>query len=154
MAENVFWEKIESLVERYNELSALMNEPEIISDQEKFRNFAKEHHQLQPLVEYYEKLKEVDVDIESSKALLEEDDKEIVELAREEILENKKLKEKLIKEIQFLLIPKDPDDKRNIFLEIRAGTGGDEAGIFVGDLFRMYSRYAESRNWNVEIISC
>ncbi|MCL6415196.1 peptide chain release factor 1 [Aestuariirhabdus sp. Z084] len=145
--------KLEGLRDRYEELAALMSDPEVISDQDKFRKFSKEYAELEPVVQCFARYSQVADDLEEARLLLEDGDDEMREMAQEEIAGGKAQLEDLETELQKLLLPKDPNDSHNTFLEIRAGTGGDEAAIFAGDLFRMYSRYAERRNWKVEVIS-
>lgn len=143
--------KLELLVERHEEVAALLGDAEVVSDQKKFRELSKEYAQLEPVIEAfkaYEKSVEAKANAE---AML--NDAEMRELAQEELQQAKVDIEHLEKELQVLLLPKDPNDSHNIFLEIRAGTGGDEASIFVGDLFRMYSRYAEKQRWQIEIMN-
>jgi peptide chain release factor 1 len=145
--------KLQSLIERYQEVSLLLNDPGIINDQNRFRDLSKEYSHLEPLVECYKSYQNNEEAIQSALVLQDESDPELQALASEE-LENLYPKQEQI-EIQLhkLLIPPDPEDDRNIFLEIRGGAGGDEASIFAGDLFRMYSRFAEQMGWRVEIIS-
>lgn len=145
--------KLESLIERYQEVSLLLNDPGTISDQNRFRDLSKEYSHLDPLVECYKTYQENQGAIQSALQLQEESDTELRELAAAELEELYPKQEAIEFELQKLLIPPDPEDDRNIFLEIRAGAGGDEASIFAGDLFRMYSRFAEQMNWKVEIIS-
>lgn len=145
--------KLESLVERHQELGVLLSEPEVINNQNKFRDLSKEYAQLEPLVSCFDRYSQTLEAIEGSKALLAEDDAEMRALAQEEIEQAQQEKVELEQALQVLLIPKDPDDDRNVYLEVRAGTGGDEAAIFSGDLFRMYSRYAENQGWRVEVVS-
>ena len=146
-------DKLEILSERYVEAGTLLGEPDIISDQNKFREISKEYAELEPVVMAYKSYREVLDNIEEAKSLLKDGDSDMREMAQEEIQNNEAQKEPLEVELQKLLLPKDPNDSKNVYLEIRAGTGGDEAAIFSGDLFRMYSKYAEKRGWRVEIIS-
>jgi peptide chain release factor 1 len=146
-------QKLETLAQRFDEVSVLLSSPEIIGDQNKFKELSKEYAHLEPIAEHYKAYLESVSALDDSKAMLEEDDAELKELAEEEIKESSANIERLEKELNILLLPKDENDTRNIFLEIRAGTGGDEAAIFAGDLFRMYSRYAESQGWSTEVIS-
>ncbi|WNO09565.1 peptide chain release factor 1 [Teredinibacter sp. KSP-S5-2] len=146
-------EKLESLSERYQEVAALLGDPGIISDQNKFRDLSKEYAELEPVVKCFEQYTKVREEIEEAKELLKDGDADMREMAKESLSENEELVEPLTVELQKLLLPKDPNDNNNVFLEVRAGTGGDEAAIFSGDLFRMYSRYAESQGWRVEMIS-
>jgi peptide chain release factor 1 len=144
-------QKLELLVERHEEVAALLGDAGVVSNQTKFRELSKEYAQLEPLVEAFKAYQQaVDAKI-GAEAML--DDPEMRELAQEELQQAKSDIGRLEKELQILLLPKDPNDSHNTFLEIRAGTGGDEASIFVGDLFRMYSRYAEKQRWQVEIIN-
>lgn len=145
--------KLENLQERYTEVGALLSDAEIISNQNKFRELSKEYAELEPVVQAYGQYRTVLDDIEEARSLLKEGDAEMREMAREELELNEEKIEPLELDLQKLLLPKDPRDEKNVFLEVRAGTGGDEAAIFAGDLFRMYSRYAESQRWKVEIIS-
>ncbi|MCW8108825.1 peptide chain release factor 1 [Alteromonas ponticola] len=145
--------KLENLVERFDEVQALLGDPEVIGNQDKFRNLSKEFSQLEDVVAGFNAYQQAQKNLESAQEMLNEDDAEMREMAQEEIKEAKAQLESLESELQILLLPKDPNDDHNCFLEIRAGAGGDEAAIFAGDLFRMYSRYAESRGWKVELVS-
>jgi len=145
--------RLESLSERYEELAALMSEPEIISDQNKFRAFSKEYAELEPVVQCFGSYKVAQEDIDEAKILMDDSDPDIRDMAEEEWKAARVNLEGLDLDLQKLLLPKDPNDGHNVFLEIRAGTGGDEAAIFSGDLFRMYTRYAERRGWKVEVVS-
>lgn len=143
--------KLESLKERYEELEALLGDVSVISDQDKFRAYSKEYSQLEEVVKCFNRWTQLNQNIEEAEILL--DDPEMKEMAQMEIEESKAEIEEVEQQLQILLLPKDPNDEYNCYLEIRAGTGGDEAGIFAGDLFRMYSRYAESKRWCVEMLS-
>ncbi len=143
--------KLEHVAERYAELAALLSDPDVISDQNKFRDLSKEYSQLEPIVKAFEEYQGAEGDLEAANEMLE--DPELREMAQDEISTAKESIERLAGELQILLLPRDPNDDKNIYLEVRAGTGGDEAAIFSGDLFRMYSRYAEQQRWRVEIIS-
>lgn len=145
--------KLETLSERYEELGALLSDPDIISDQNKFRDFSKEYAELEPVAKSFGEFQQVMEDIEEANSLLQDGDADMREMAQEELSVAKQKQETLEDDLQRLLIPKDPNDSHNVFLEIRAGTGGDEAAIFAGDLYRMYLRYAESQNWRIEVIS-
>lgn len=147
-------EKLQTLVERFEEVQALLGEASVISDQERFRALSKEYSQLEEVVKQFNAFQSAQDDIASSMEMLQEDDAEMREMAQEELKEAKKLSEELENSLQILLLPKDPNDDSDCFLEIRAGAGGDEAAIFAGDMFRMYSRYAESKGWRVEVMSC
>lgn len=146
-------EKLSQLTERYEEVGALLSDPEVIGDQNKFRDFSKEYSELEPVVQSFERYSEVVDNIAEAKSLLKDADEDMREMAQEELKENEALVEPLELELQKLLLPKDPNDEKNVFLEIRAGTGGDEAAIFSGDLFRMYSKFAEKNKWRVEVVS-
>lgn len=145
--------KLENLVERFDEVQALLGDPEIIGDQDKFRALSKEYAQLEDVVKGFNAFQQAEEDLAMANEMLGEDDAEMREMAQEEIKEAKATLERLETELQVLLLPKDPNDDHNCFLEIRAGAGGDEAAIFAGDLFRMYSRYAETQGWRVELVS-
>ncbi|MGR9074163.1 MAG: peptide chain release factor 1, partial [Gammaproteobacteria bacterium] len=145
--------KLGNLSERFDEIAALLAEPEVQNNQNKFRSLSQEYAQINPIVACYKNYQRILSEIASANELAEDDDPELRELAREEIQKAKAQKEKLQQELQLLLLPKDPNDERNIYLEIRAGTGGAEAAIFAGDLSRMYHRYAEDRGWKIETIS-
>ncbi len=146
-------EKLSQLAERYEEVGALLSDPEVIGDQNKFRDFSKEYAELEPVVKSFESYSEVLDNIAEAKSLLKDADEDMREMAQEELKENEEQKEPLELELQKLLLPKDPNDDKNVFLEVRAGTGGDEAAIFSGDLFRMYSKFAEKNKWRVEVVS-
>ncbi|MFL0810148.1 MAG: peptide chain release factor 1 [Agarilytica sp.] len=146
-------EKLSQLCERYEEVGVLLSDPEVIGNQNKFREFSVEYSELEPVVKTFENYSEVLGNIDEAKSLLKDADDDMREMAQEELTENEKQIEPLELELQKLLLPKDPNDSKNVFLEIRAGTGGDEAAIFSGDLFRMYSKFAENKKWKVEVIS-
>ena len=145
--------KLETLVERHEEISGLLSEPETMADQNKFRSLSQEYAQLEPVVSNFNGYKDSLIAAADAKMMMEEDDAEMREMAKEELAEAQQNGHALEVALQKLLLPKDPNDQRNIFLEVRAGTGGDEAAIFAGDLYRMYSRYAEGRRWVVELIN-
>lgn len=145
--------KLETLADRLQEISALLADPQVIADQNQFRDLSKEYAQIDPVVSCFQRYQETLSNIEEANHMLEDKDADMRSLGQEELIENKKLQASLDLELKKLLLPVDPNDERNIFLEIRAGTGGDEAALFAGDLFRMYSRYAEERHWQVEIIN-
>ncbi|SET56417.1 peptide chain release factor 1 [Thalassotalea agarivorans] len=144
------YQKLEMLVERFEEVQALLSDPDVISDQEKFKALSKEFSQLEEVTKTFNAYKTAQDDIETAQEMLNEDDPDLKEMAQEELAEAKDAIERLEMELQVLLIPKDPNDDSNCFLEIRAGAGGDEAAIFAGDLFRMYTRYAEKMGWKIE----
>ena len=143
--------KLEALQERHEEVEALLGDAGVIGDQERFRALSREYAQLTDVTRCFRDWQQVQEDIETAEMML--DDPEMREMANEELKLSREKREVLEQQLQVLLLPKDPDDERSCFVEVRAGTGGDEAAIFAGDLFRMYSRYAESRRWQVEIIS-
>ncbi len=145
--------KLEKLLERQEELEGLLSDPEIISNQNKFRVLSQEYAEIRPIMICFNQYLKITKNIENSHDMLKENDKEIRELVEDELKRAEDESRKLENELQVLLLPKDPNDNNNIFLEIRAGTGGEEAALFSGDLMRMYSRYAETRNWEVEYIS-
>jgi peptide chain release factor 1 len=146
-------QKLEQLLERFQEVSRLLSEPSIIADQSQFKALSKEYAQLEPIAQCFEQYTNARKNYITLEELIASDDKEMAEMAEEELSEAKTEIASLEESLQWHLVPKDPDDERNIYLEVRAGTGGDEAAIFAGDLFRMYSRYAENKGWQVEIIS-
>ena len=146
-------QKLEHLSARLEELNALLSDPETISDNNRFRTLSQEHAQITPVVSSYEQYQQVQEDMETAREMQKESDPEMREMAAEELKEAQQQEEEISLVIQKLLLPKDPKDESNTFLEIRAGTGGDEAAIFAGDLFRMYSRYAEQQRWQLEIIN-
>jgi peptide chain release factor 1 len=145
--------KLENLADRQEELGALLSDAEIIADQGRFRDLSREYAELESVVQCFSRYRQIEADLDEARKLLEDGDADLREMAEEELADGTVEKDALELELQTLLLPRDPNDACNIFLEIRAGTGGDEAAIFAGDLFRMYSRYAESRGWRVEIIS-
>lgn len=145
--------KLEALAERHQELQALLADPQTISDNDRFRALSREYHQLQAVVTAFGDYQQAEQDLATASELASSDDAEMRELAEEELRSGKERLAELTREVQLLLIPKDPRDDNNAFLEVRAGTGGDEAAIFAGDLFRMYCRYAETQRWRVEVIS-
>lgn len=146
-------EKLQTLSDRHEEVSALLSDPEVIGDQNRYRDLSKEYSELEPVVKTYADYVQAQESISDAKLLLKDADPDMRDMAQEEMKSGEAKLESLEVELQKLLLPKDPNDEKNIFLEIRAGTGGDEAAIFSGDLFRMYSKYAESKRWKVEIIS-
>ncbi len=145
--------KLADLTQRHGELECMMADPEVLGNTETFQKTAKEHSDLSPIVAAYNEYMSITTQIEENTELLNDPDPEMVELARAEIDEGKERLEELEKEMQVLLLPKDPNDEKNVILEIRAGTGGDEAGLFAGDLLRMYLRFADIMKWKTEIMS-
>ncbi|OGT43433.1 MAG: peptide chain release factor 1 [Gammaproteobacteria bacterium RIFCSPHIGHO2_12_FULL_40_19] len=145
--------KLMTLANRYREISALLSDSEIINNQNKFRDLSREYAQLEPIVHCFSHYEQNSAGIISAQEMLSEGDVELQTLAQEELNTLKTSQETLEKELQLLLLPKDPNDERNVFLEIRAGTGGHEAALFAGDLFRMYSRFAELKGWQFSVVS-
>ena len=145
--------KLESLSDRLEEINHLLADPGVIGDQNKFRGLSQEYAQLKPVVDCFTKYQVTLGNLDEAKRMMQDTDAEMREMAEEEFKAAEQDKEQLEQELQVLMLPVDPNDNKNIFLEVRAGTGGDEAAIFAGDLFRMYSRYAELRKWKIEIIS-
>ena len=145
--------KLSEVSDRFYEIEGLLSKPDIINDQENYIALSKEYSDLTPVVKSYQKLLEVQATIEETSKLTEDKDTEIRELAASELKDLKGEADDLELQLKGLLLPKDPDDSKNVFLEIRAGTGGDEAALFAGDLFRMYSRLAERNNWKTNVIS-
>jgi peptide chain release factor 1 len=146
-------EKLEGVEARYVELESLLSDPEVIKDIQKYQAYAREHADLNKIISVYRSYKELLANLEESMVLLSDSDHEIKNLAKDEVASLTAEKESLETEMKKLLMPKDPNDEKNVILEIRAGTGGEEAGLFCGDLFRMYSRYAENKGLKVEILS-
>ena len=142
-------ERLETTLARYNEIVSELSKPEILSDTSRMTSLSKEQASLEEVVEKYKEYKKVDSDLNEAEELL--NDPEMGELAKEDYNSLKEQKESLIKELEVLLLPKDPNDDKNIIVEIRGAAGGDEANIFAGDLFEMYSRYAESQGWRIEV---
>ncbi len=147
------FDKIDELEDRYQELSEKINSAEVISNQELWQQLMKEHSNLSPIVEKYREYKSTQKAISEAKEMLYEGDDEFKDMVKEEIRENQEKLEQVTEELKILLLPKDPNDDKNVLVEIRGGAGGDEAALFAGDLFRMYSRYAERSRWKTEIIS-
>ena len=145
--------KLHTLTDRHEEVAGLLADPDVINDQNQFRALSQEYAQLEPVVNCFQNYNAASEDLDTAEEMLKDDDADVREMAVEEKKDASTKIETLELELQKLLLPKDPNDDSNIFLEIRAGTGGDEAAIFAGDLFRMYSRYAETKRWQVEIIN-
>lgn len=147
-------DKLAFIENKYDELSVKISDPSIMANQNEWRKLCKEHADLEVIVGAYKEYRKVIEDLQDNKEMLEiESDKEMKEMLQEEINELKKREEELEKHIQILLLPKDPNDDKNVFVEIRAGAGGDEAALFAANLFRMYTRYAENNRWTVELMS-
>ena len=149
------FDRLDDLVRRYEELMLELNDPSIANDQARFRKLMKEQADLAPIVEAYKEYKKCKETVQDSLAILdEESDDEMKELAKEELNEAKARIEELEKQLKILLLPKDPNDDKNVIVEIRAGAGGDEAALFAYEIYRMYVHYAESKNWKVELMEC
>jgi peptide chain release factor 1 len=145
--------KLENLSDRLEELNALLADSSVITNQAQFRNLSKEYAEIKPVVECFLKYRKNLEAIAAANDMLHDEDAELRTLAEEELKQAQAEEERLEQELQFLLLPQDPDDNSNTFLEIRAGTGGDEAALFAGDLVRMYTRYAEQQGWQIELLS-
>ncbi len=146
-------DKIAEVEKRYAELEGMMSDPQLLGQQREYAKVAKERSELEPIVHCYREWRKVEKEIQENRQLLEESDDAMRELAKEELISLRERKDELESKLKFLILPKDPNDAKNVILEIRAGTGGEEAALFAADLFRMYSRYAESRGWHVEMMS-
>ena len=148
------FDRLDDMLRHYEELMLELNNPSVAEDQRKFRKLMKEQADLAPIVDAYRQYKQAKQDVEDSLALLdEESDEEMKELAKEELADAKKRIEELEQELKILLLPKDPNDEKNVIVEIRAGAGGDEAALFASELYRMYVHYAESQHWKTEMIN-
>lgn len=147
------FEKLIGVEKHFNKIETMMGDPDIIRDQSRYRKYAQEHAELGKVIEVFHKYRKVIEEIDGSSDLLNDSDQDIQDMAREELEELNLEKESLEQELKILLTPKDPNDGKNVMIEVRAGTGGEEAGLFAGDLFRMYSRYAEDRNWKIEVMN-
>ena len=144
---------LEDVVDRFREVEGMLSDPAVISNQKRYRELTKEHADLNEVVTVYGRYKQVCNDIDGNRELLQDSDPEMKELAKVELPELEEQQLKLEEQLKILLLPKDPNDEKNIVLEIRAGTGGDEAALFAADLFRMYTRYAERNRWKIEMMS-
>ena len=141
------------MVRRYQELERLLSDPEVMSSHHKFKEYAQEHSRLQDVVAWYSELQRVQQEMVEAKAMFQEDDRELRQLAQSELSSLQSREEELLQQLRQALLPKDPNDERNVIVEIRAGAGGTEAALFAGDLHRMYARYAERKGWKVEVLS-
>jgi len=149
----VYYDQLQKIEDRYQELGELMSDPDVIADTNRFMKLSKEEADLRETVEVYQRYKKVEEDISEDEEMLSENlDEEMTDLAKEELAELKKEEADLQEQIKILLLPKDPNDNKNIIMEIRGAAGGDEAALFAGDLFDMYQRYAESQGWKVEVM--
>jgi peptide chain release factor 1 len=147
------FDKLKGVEERFGQLEALLSDPKVLQDREVYNKYAREHADISEIVSVFKEYKRIDQELDESLELLKDSDPEIKNLAKDEIERLTAEKEGLELQLKQLLIPKDPLDQKSVLLEIRAGTGGDEAGLFAGDLFKMYSRYAEAQNWQIEVMS-
>jgi len=147
------FKRLKDIETRYEDLEGLLSNPDVVSKPSVYQKYAKEHSDFQDLVEAYREYEKTNARIEEDQTLLRGNDDELKEIVKEELPQLKDKLELLENKLKLLLLPKDPNDDKNVFLEIRAGTGGDEAGLFVGDLFRMYAQFAEMRRWKVDVIS-
>ncbi|MBU0652286.1 MAG: peptide chain release factor 1 [Proteobacteria bacterium] len=145
--------RLKDIESRYRDLEQLLSDPAVVGKQGIYQKYAKEHSDLSLLVETFREYEKIGLRIEEDQALLRESDEDLKEIAREELPQLKESLESLADKLRILLLPRDPNDEKNVFLEIRAGTGGDEAGLFVEDLFRMYARFTETCGWKVEVMS-
>lgn len=145
--------RLEEMEQKYDELSSKLSDPNITNNQDEFRKLMKEHSDMTPIIEKYRELKKTKNAIDEALAILDENDEELKQMAKEELADSKEKVQLIEKELKILLLPKDPNDDKNVIMEIRGGAGGDEAALFAGDLFRMYSRYAERHRWKVEMMN-
>ena len=145
------FDKLETVEKRYEELTEKISDPEVIARTNEWKELMKEHAELEPIVEKYREYKKAKNSYEDAKEMM--NDPEMKDLAEEEMLTNKELMPKIEEELKILLIPKDPDDDKNVICEIRGGAGGEEAALFAGTLFRMYSMYAEKKHWKLEVVN-
>ena len=147
------FDKLKGVEKRFLELERLLSDPEIVADRDAYQRYSREHADLDKIVAVFRTYRQTLKDLDDSKELLKDGDPDIIDLARDDINSLTIQKEHLENDLKKLLVPKDPLDEKNVIVEIRAGTGGEEAGLFAGDLFRMYTRYAESKNWKVEVMN-
>ncbi|MBI3933427.1 MAG: PCRF domain-containing protein, partial [Acidobacteria bacterium] len=147
------FDKLKEIEARYGELTEQLARPETLADPQQFHKIAKSHSELAPMVEKYREWKDVSKAAEETKAMLQETDAEMRAMAQEELARLEPRRDQIEQELKLLLLPKDPNDEKNVVLEVRAGTGGDEATLFASEIFRMYSRYAETQGWRVEVLS-
>lgn len=147
------FERLEQIESRYEDLGRQLADPEVIGDQQKYQKLVKQHRDLEPVVDKFREYRQIKTGIADARGMLHESDAEIREMAAQEIEELEARQPKIEEELKLLLLPKDPNDEKNVVIEIRAGTGGDEASLFAAEIFRMYSRYAEQRRWKVEVLS-
>ncbi len=146
------YDKLKGVEDRFQELERLLSDPKVVQDREAYHKYIREHAEIASIVNAFRDFKRVDRELDDSLELLHDDDPEMKKMAGEEVDRLEREKDRLEEELKLLLVPKDPLDGKNVILEIRAGTGGDEAGLFAGDLFKMYQRYADARGWKVDVI--
>lgn len=146
------FDKLKGVEDRFKELERLLSDPKVVQDRDAYQKYIREHAEISPVVDAFRQFKQVDRELDDSLDLLHDEDPEMKAMAAEEVERLEAEKARLEEELKVLLIPKDPLDDKNVILEIRAGTGGDEAGLFAGDLFKMYQRYADGRGWKVEVM--
>ncbi len=147
------FERLEQLEARYEEMSRQLADPEVLGDHEKYQKIAKQHRELEPVVEKFREYRQVKTGLADARAMLNESDADLRAMAQEEIAQLEPREPKIEEDLKLLLLPKDPNDEKNVVLEIRAGTGGDEASLFAAEIFRMYTRFAEQHRWKVEVLS-
>jgi peptide chain release factor 1 len=147
------FERLEQIAARFEDLGRQMADPEVLADHEKYQKIAKQHRELEPVVEKFREYSQVKTGIADARGMLNEPDPEIRAMAQEELTQLEEREPKIEEELKLLLLPKDPNDEKNVVLEIRAGTGGDEASLFASEIFRMYVRFAEQHKWRVEVLS-
>ena len=147
------WEKLEGIENRYEEIAQRMADPEVVSDPERLAELAREHAELEEIVTLYRQYRQAKTELEQAESLLDDSDPELRELAEAEVARLREHLDDLEAQLRQLLLPRDPRDQRDVIVEIRAGTGGEEAGLFAADLYRMYTRYAERRGWQTELLS-
>ncbi len=147
------FERLEQIESRYEDLGQQLADPEVIADQQKYQKAAKQHRDLEPVVEKFREYRQVMTGIADARGMLHDADADMREMAALELTELEARQPEIEEELKLLLLPKDPNDEKNVVIEIRAGTGGDEASLFAAEVFRMYSRYAEQRRWKVEVLS-
>lgn len=145
-------DRLEVICERYEQITNMLQDPEVVKDIKKLTELSKEQRSLETIVNKYNEYKQTLADIEDLKEMTHDEDKDLREMAETELISNEEKKNKIEEEIKVLLIPKDPNDEKNVIVEIRGAAGGDEGNIFAGDLFRMYTKYAESKGWKVEVM--
>ncbi len=147
------FERLEQIEARFHDLGAQMADPEVLADHERYQKIAKQHRELEPVVEKFREYREVRTGLNDARVMLNENDADLRAMAQEEIAQLEAREPKIEEELKLLLLPKDPNDEKNVVLEIRAGTGGDEASLFAAEIFRMYTRFAEQHRWKVEVLS-